>query len=55
MIELFPCGMCEHPVITYWCKQGLEDGDYLLLGEVFFHKGECANKYLDQFKLACED
>lgn len=48
-IETYPCGNCEHPVITYWNCNGLESGDYLLLGEVFFHKGKCANDYIEEF------
>ena len=50
--EIYPCGNCSHPVITSWSKEGLEPGDYLLLGEVFFHKGKCANDYIDEFNLA---
>lgn len=46
----FKCGVCGKPVKTEWSPKGLLEGSYLLMGEVFFHKGECADKYLQSFE-----
>lgn len=53
IIEYFTthCGSCRGPVVTRWSKEGLEKGDYVLMGEVFFHKGKCTQEYLDRFTL----
>lgn len=52
--ETYTCGECGKPVDTEWCSDGLLPGPYELLGEVFFHKPECVNKYLMKFIAACE-
>jgi hypothetical protein len=51
--ETYPCGECGKPVETEWCSDGLLPGPYELLGEVFFHKPDCVDKYLAAFSEAC--
>lgn len=48
--EVFKCGECGLPVVTFWApdNKGLLRGDYILLGDVVFHR-KCADEFLKEF------
>lgn len=35
--DVFECGGCGLPVVTYWVVNGLIPGDYVLAGDLVFH------------------